>query len=84
MELSEDEAEILNRNLEEIRRTAGRFAAEVTYFVKDEKKEGGRYCTKTGKVKRIDGQQGILVFEDGETVRIEDLTQIEFVGLSSE
>lgn len=48
----------------------------VTYFQPDEKKEGGAYVTATGAVKKIDDVQRIITFQDGKSVAIEDILEI--------
>ena len=36
----------------------------VTYFIPDEKKEGGAYCTETKTVKRVDTTRKMILFVD--------------------
>ena len=45
----------------------------VTYFLPDGKKEGGKYADASGKIKKIDFYQGLLVMEDGTKIRLEDI-----------
>ena len=48
----------------------------VTYFVPDDKKEGGSYHTATGIVKSVEPDKGVLQFEDGTgipVIRIKDI-----------
>lgn len=49
----------------------------VTYFLEDERKEGGAYLNKVGCLKKIDEQLHRVVFEDLEMIRIEDIYSIE-------
>ncbi len=51
--------------------------AEVTYFIKDAKKEGGRIVTKTAPIKRVDDILGVLIFEDGIKVSFVDIINIK-------
>ena len=34
----------------------------ITYFVPDERKEGGSYAVKTGTVKKLDEFQSMIIF----------------------
>ena len=45
----------------------------VTYFLPDERKEGGEYATLTGRLKRLDPVERVLLFETGERVPIGDI-----------
>lgn len=49
----------------------------VTYFVPDEKKDGGEYITMVGSVKRIDDVERTFTFTDGKVIRIDDVITIE-------
>ena len=49
----------------------------VTYFLPDRRKEGGEYATLTGRVKRLDPVERVLVFEAGERVPIGDILLLE-------
>jgi len=45
----------------------------ITYFVPDEKKEGGAYLTMTGVVRRIDPVAKSVIFTDRRSIQIEDI-----------
>ena len=49
----------------------------VTYFVPDDKKEGGSYHTATGIVKSVEPDKGVLQFEDGTGISICRIREIE-------
>ena len=49
----------------------------VTYFVPDEKKDGGEYRTGCGKVKKIDEFKRALLFTDGNSISIDDIIEID-------
>ena len=51
----------------------------ITYFVKDEKKEGGRYEKKEGRVRKIDEFTGELIFEDGKRVYVNSLLSLDLL-----
>ena len=48
-------------------------AVSVLYFVRDLKKAGGAYLTKTGAVRKIDNDRRLLCFTDGEEISIDDI-----------
>ena len=49
----------------------------VTYFLPDERKEGGEYATLTGRVKRLDLVERVLLLEAGERVPLGDIFLLE-------
>ena len=75
-ELSESEAEILDRKLARLQTMEEKTPVTVTYFVPDSRKDGGSCHTVTGIIKRIDPDKGLLQFEDGPEIpiiRIKDI-----------
>ena len=50
--------------------------ASITYFVPDERKAGGSYQTITGKVKRIDTVNGVLLLTDRRAILIPDIFNV--------
>ena len=76
-ELSESEAEILNRKLTYlILKKEEKPAVSVTYFVEDGRKSGGNYRTATG-IKRIDTGKGILEMAAGLSIPIGSIKDID-------
>ncbi|MDL2238515.1 YolD-like family protein [Christensenellaceae bacterium OttesenSCG-928-K19] len=56
----------------------------VTYFLPDDKKDGGKYITEVGTVRRIDYVLRTIVFVDAKTIALDDVLDIEcdlFIGL---
>ena len=49
----------------------------VTYFLTDTKKAGGRYVTVSGKVKKLDGVESVIVMTDGTKIPIGDVRHID-------
>ena len=49
----------------------------VTWFQPDGKKDGGRYVTTTGQLKRLDEVERALVMEDKTTVPLDDIISID-------
>ena len=78
IELSEYEIEELNAKLNFIQEhIKERPEVIITYFQPDERKEGGTYVTVTGRVRRIDEVNRVMVFEDERIVWIETITGLE-------
>jgi len=50
--------------------------ASITYFVPDERKNGGSYQTVTGEVKRIDAVTGVIQMTDRREIPIEDVFSV--------
>lgn len=48
----------------------------ITYFVPDKSKPGGSYKKLTGKIKKIDEFESILLMESGETIKIQYINSI--------
>lgn len=79
-ELNEDEKLILNEKLLILKERAAdpdQPEVAVTYFKPDERKAGGAYRTVRGRVKKIDGYEGILKMEDGTGIPVADITALE-------
>ena len=78
--LSEDEQNQLD---EQLRLIADRIdekpEAEVTYFLPDELKEGGKYMTVNGCVRRIDEYEKEIVFTDGVRIKLECIYKIRII-----
>lgn len=49
----------------------------VTYFLPDTKKAGGAYATVTGKLKRFDEYERLLILTDGKKIPMDDIADIE-------
>ena len=57
----------------------GRPTVPITYFVPDERKNGGSYQTVTGEVKRIDAINGVIQMADRQCIPIADVFSIEII-----
>ncbi len=80
IELDEDVKTELDRKLEVLRRSAAqRPTVEVTYFRPDNKKEGGRYVTTAGPVRKIDEYERALVLEDGTRIPADEIVGLEWL-----
>ena len=78
IELNEEEKTILDNKLQIIlNKLKLRPVVTFTYFVKDLKKDGGKYVTVTGIVKKIDEYNSLIILEDNTQVPILDVISIE-------
>lgn len=79
-EMEEDEINELNRQLSELnKRLSERPRIRVTYFIRDRKKEGGRYASKIGNARTIDQAENRIIFTDGEFVPVKDMYSVVFI-----
>ena len=84
IELDEGELERLDASLQELKKRLsedkGNYpAAESTYFCADQKKEGGKYRTFQGKVRRIREYEKAVEMEDRTAISIEDILKISIL-----
>ena len=54
--------------------------AIFTYFVPDDKKDGGSYQTVRGRIKKFDTFKGQLILTSGDSIPIEEIYDIEMTG----
>ena len=79
-EMEQDEINELNRQLSELNdRLSDRPKIRVTYFIRDKKKEGGRYASKIGNARTIDQAENRIIFTDGESVPVKDMYSVVFI-----
>mgnify|MGYP003293724567 CR=1 FL=1 len=77
VELDESKKAVLNEKLREIEEGLyDRPEITITYFRPDLRKAGGAYVQKRGRVKKLDAYLRAVVFTDGMTVPIEDISEI--------
>lgn len=75
--LSDDAIDILNDKLNIIAENLGtEQTVEITYFVPDDKKNGGAYVTHSGVVRKIDAYERVLVMMDGAVIPIGQVSGI--------
>lgn len=75
--LQEDKVYELNKSLEDIRNRLDEHpVVELTYFVPDKLKAGGKYNEYRGIIKKVDDHEGTIIFEDGVRVPIDDIVSI--------
>ncbi|MBP3544032.1 MAG: hypothetical protein J6J86_07365 [Lachnospiraceae bacterium] len=81
LELSENSREELNVQLQLLKeRLPEKPVVEITYFVPDERKAGGSYETVTGVVKKIDEYGQRIVLENGVSVKMGEVVNIEVLS----
>ena len=77
IELDESKKALLNEKLRKIEEERyDRPEITITYFRPDLRKVGGVYVQKRGRVKKLDAYLRAVVFSDGMTVPIEDISEI--------
>lgn len=80
--LTEQRMHLTDAAREELNSTL-RFALEqgcrvsVTYFVQDEKKDGGSYERVSGRIKKADRHRGAIIMEDGFAIPLEDICEMQ-------
>ena len=80
VELNDEAKRILDEKLQQIReRINKKMETTFTYFVKDERKDGGAYITETGIVKKIDDYNNLIVLENGLFLPIQDIYDIKII-----
>lgn len=76
-ELSEQEHAKLDEKLHSLlKRLPDAPAVTITYFQPDERKSGGALITADGFLKRIDAYARAIVFSDGRTIPLDDVTDV--------
>ena len=75
IELTEDEKALLDEKLRLLLEAGGE--GVFTYYLPDERKDGGAYVTAEGAVKKNDPLEGRVILKDGTAIPIEDIWEIE-------
>ncbi len=84
IEIDDGLREIINNKLSYINdHIKENIEVSITYFVKDSKKNGGKYITKTGVVKRIDIINEFVKFTDNDIIYMKDVINITGDKLNS-
>lgn len=77
IELGEYESELLDRSLRCILEHIGEMPyISVIYFEPDERKSGGAYTNKSGRLKRVDEYERKLYFTDGTGIEMDGIIEI--------
>lgn len=76
--LSEGIKEIINEKLNYIKNNLKSIGeVNITYFVKDKNKSGGKYITITNLIKKIDINKQLVYMSDGCIISFDDISNIE-------
>lgn len=76
--ISDDEINVINEKLNYlIQNKMLDSYVSITYFVKDLKKDGGKYYKYNGKIKKIDNMNKKITLNNLEKVSIDDIINIE-------
>lgn len=76
--LSDDKKALLDERLRILTEYIDeKFTVSITYFIPDQRKEGGSYETVSGLVRRIDEYERTLIFIDGKKIPLDDICAIE-------
>lgn len=87
LDLSENGREHLDRKLSYLMSYSGSSSVTITYFVPDDRKQGGAYASITGQIKKIDGYERILLMSDGTKIPFEHVSDMDgtvFEGLEGQ
>lgn len=80
IELDEESKTILDAKLQIIvEQLINKPTISITYFVQDLKKEGGKYISIIGSVRKIDEYKQCIVLEDKTEIYINDIIDIEII-----
>ena len=64
LELDESQKAVLDQKLVNIMHSADEISVDVEFFVRDERKSGGRYEHVSGRIKRIDMYRQMVILEN--------------------
>lgn len=78
-ELSDYEKEKLSQTLNTLACNSFAQAVRITYYIPDQSKEGGRYISADGFVKRIDTLSRTIRLASGITIPLDDIYRIEHI-----
>lgn len=77
IELSDDEKNKIDDILQQImKEISNKPKVTITYFIPDMKKNGGKYNTQVGNIKRVDEFKQIIILEDETEIPIQDIIEI--------
>lgn len=80
IDLDEELKSILDSKLQEIQdKIKARPTVEFTYFVPDLKKDGGKYVTASGIIKKIDEYKQVIVLENKQEIPIKEIIDISII-----
>ena len=75
IELTEEQKDEIDRKLNELLELGK--PALITFFEPDDRKAGGHYASASGRLKKVDTLEGILVLDGGDRIPIRDILSVE-------
>lgn len=75
-ELLDSEKDIINDKLRYIIDNKIQGEVKVIYFIKDNKKDGGKYEEMTSSIRRIDEENRVVIFKNKMKISIDDIVKI--------
>lgn len=82
IEIDEEQKYILDNKLQIVRENiANKPQISCTYFIPDGKKEGGKYVTVKGNVKKIDELKQAIILENKTEIKISEITNLIYLGI---
>lgn len=79
-ELSEEELETLNERMTYLKaHLKERPHVRITFFVPDDRKEGGAYQETSGIVRRIDEWERLVYLENGDVISMDEICFVEVI-----
>lgn len=82
VELDADKKQEIDEKLQMIRMALAdnkEIKAQIIYFKPDGKKSGGSYENITGNIRKIDKYNGLIIFDDKTSIKIESVIDIDNV-----
>ena len=77
LELDDQQKIMINKQLNDIKTLITQHPMiTITYFIQDTKKEGGLYSTITGKVKKINEIDQMLILDNNINIQFDDIYNI--------
>lgn len=77
IELDDEAKSIIDNKIQMIlEQLSARPVVTFTYFIPDTKKEGGKYATITGIIKKIDEYKQVIILEDKTEIPIKEIINI--------
>lgn len=84
IELSEDEISILNEKITKIKSKINtKPLITFTYFVPDNKKEGGKYVDVQSRVLKIDDYKHVIILENKQEIPVNNIVKIVLCNTSN-
>lgn len=78
-EINEEMQNLLDEKLKTLKkRLETKPEVTISYFIKDEKKEGGKYVTVKGILKKIDEYRAMLILQDGTEIKTTEITFLDY------